>query len=68
MALLLHDIEKVPLNEEASDTILWMTQNTGHFSVNSCCKALNSEGDSSTVWLWKAIIGVETALKSLENV
>ncbi|WMV11165.1 hypothetical protein MTR67_004550 [Solanum verrucosum] len=43
-ALLLHDLEKVPLNEEVSDTILWMTQNTGHFSVYSCCKALNSEG------------------------
>lgn len=55
MALLLHDLEKVTLNEEVSDTILWMTQNTGHFSDNSCCKALNSLA-------LEAITEVETAV------
>ncbi|KAG5627037.1 hypothetical protein H5410_012255 [Solanum commersonii] len=53
--------------KEVSDTILWMTQNTGHFSVYSCCNALNSEGVQKHSLALEAIIEPHMMLVSLKQ-
>lgn len=53
LALLWHDLEKITLDLEVSDNIVWTRQTNGQYSDNSCYRELNKEGGSKESWPWK---------------
>lgn len=52
-ALLLNDLDKMALNVEAPNTIVWQTN--GQYFVDSCYRELNKEGGSNESWSWKEL-------------
>lgn len=54
-ALLLNDLDKMALNIEALNTIVWTRKTNGQYYVNSCYRELNTEGGSNERWPWKKV-------------